>query len=281
MALSPLRLKIHHHGRSLSLPSNIHPSVSQFGENLAKLKASETTSSSLSSMEKRVNGLRNLYCNIDDLPILPHIQQVISQDYKEKRVDQVLDGCIMPLEACSTAKDLCSETKLDIRHLLSALRRKDSRSIHSYQTSRKKSKKMVQKCLKELRRFRNKLNVLSLEKEEETTLVYMLKESESVTIVALESLLSYVVQAKQGGGSVLSKLMSSKKASYQGEETVNEFKEVDTFLQLIQEDDSQVDKLMNHLKVMDSSIQTVEEELECLFRKLIRTRVLILNVLDN
>ncbi|KAI3446324.1 hypothetical protein Pfo_002989 [Paulownia fortunei] len=278
MALSPSRSKTHHHGRSLSLPSRLHPAMSQFDENLATMKASDPASSSLSSMENRLNGLTNLYCNIDDLLMLPHIQQIISQECQEKWVDQVLDGYIRLLDACSTAKDLFSCTKHDIQQLLSALRRKDVHGIHCYETSRRKSKKMIQKSLKDLKSFRSKHNDLSLEKDNETlALVYMLKEAESVTIAMFECLLSYVigskVQARQGGWSLLSKLVPSKKVSHQGEETdLNEFKKVDSFLQLSQEDDTQVEELMNHLKEMDSSIQILEEEIECLFRQLIKTR---------
>ncbi|KAI3446325.1 hypothetical protein Pfo_002990 [Paulownia fortunei] len=287
MALSPLRSKALHHGRSLSLPSKLHPAMSQFNETLARMKSSNPTSSSLSSMENRLHSLKNLYCNIDDLLMLPHIQQIMSQECQEKWVDQVLDGYIRLLDACSTAKDLFSHMKQDVQELLSALRRKDVHGIHRYQTSRRKSKKIIQKSLKDLRSFRSKNNDLSLEKDHETlALVYMLKEAESVTITMFECLLSCVigskVQTRQSGWSLVSKLVPSKKVSHQGEETdLNEFKKVDSFLQLSQEDDTQVEELMNHLKEMDSSIQIHEEELECLFRQLIKTRVFLLNILDH
>ncbi|PIN25740.1 hypothetical protein CDL12_01534 [Handroanthus impetiginosus] len=276
-----------HHGRSLSLPSKLHPSISHFNESLAELKASEPTSSSLSSMETKLNGLRNLYCNIDDLLMLSHIQQIISQDSKEKWVDQVLDGHIRLLDSCSTAKDLFSQTKHDVQELLSALRRKDVNGIQSYQTSRRKSKKIIQKSLKDLRSYKSKNYVLSLEKDNEMmALVYMLKESESVAITMLESVLLYVIgtkeQSTQSGWSLVSKLVKSKKVSQQsGEKDVNEFKKVDSFLQLSQEDDLQANELVRHLKEMDSSIQMLEEELEFLFKQLIKTRVFLLNILNH
>ncbi|KAK4401332.1 hypothetical protein Sango_0873900 [Sesamum angolense] len=287
MAFSPLRPKALHHGRSLSLPSKLHPAMSQFNENLATMKAAEPTSSSLSSMETSLNGLRNLYCDLSDLLILPRIQQIISQECQKKWVEQVLDGHIRLLDACSTAEDLISHTKHDVQELLSALRRRDLHGIQSYQTSRRRSKKMTQKSLKNLRSFRSGNGVQCLDKDQETmSLVYMLKESESVTFGMLESVLSYVIgtkeQARQSGWSLVSKLVLSKKVLHQVEETdINEFKKVDSFLQLTQEDDTKVEELMNHLKEMDSSIQTLEEELECLFRQLIKTRVFLLNILNH
>ncbi|KAL0383872.1 UNVERIFIED_CONTAM: hypothetical protein Sradi_2781500 [Sesamum radiatum] len=92
---------------------------------------------------------------------------------------------------------------------------------------------MIQPSLKNLRSFRSKDNILFLEKDDETlALVYMLKDSESVTFSLLESLLSYMmgtkVQERKSGWSLVSKLIHSKKVSHQGEETyLNEFEKVD------------------------------------------------------
>ncbi|GFQ01876.1 hypothetical protein PHJA_002331600 [Phtheirospermum japonicum] len=255
MAVSPLRSKTLHHGRSLSLPSySQHPTISQFNDNLAKI------STSSSSSENTLNGLKSLYCHIDDLLMLPHIQHTISQESHEKWVvDGVVDAYIRLLDACTTAKDVVSHTKHDVQHLLSALRRNDVNGIQIYQqTSRKNSKKVIQKALKELKSLRStKRNDLSLEKDQETVaVVYMIKEAESVTITMFENLLSRVIgnnmQAKQSGWSLVSK------ASHQSEEM-----------------DS------SHLKDMESSIQILEQELECLFRQLIKTRVFLLNILNH
>ncbi|GFQ01877.1 hypothetical protein PHJA_002331700 [Phtheirospermum japonicum] len=269
MALSPLRSKnLHHHTRSLSLPSYLqHPTISQFNDNLAKITT--TSSFSLLSTENRtLNGLKNLYCNIDDLLILPHVQHTISQESHEKWVvDGVVDAYIRLLDACTTAKDVISHTKHDVQHLLSALRRNDVNGIQSYQqTSRKNSKKMIQKALKDLKSLKStKQSDLSMDKDQETlAVVYMIKEAESVTITMFENLLSRAisnnVQAKQSGWSLISKLiMSSKKVSHQCEETDHS----------------------SHLKDMESSIQNLEQELESLFRQLIKTRVFLLNILNH
>ncbi|KAG8364442.1 hypothetical protein BUALT_Bualt19G0129300 [Buddleja alternifolia] len=283
MAFSHLRSKAFNHGRSLSFPSKPHPSTSQFDEKIFIIRGSEASCSSLSSMNNRLNGLKNLYTNIDDLLLLPHIQQIISQEGDNKWVDQLLDGYISLLDACTTAKDLVSHTKHDVQGLLFALRRKDLNGIHCYLTSRKKSKKMIQKSLKNLRSFTSKQNVLALDKDEQTlALMYMLKEAESVTITMFEFLLSYVTaskaQARQSRWSLVSKMMRNKKVSY--ERDLNEFEKIDDFLQMSIEE-VQVEELMPHLKEMESSIQNLEEGFECLFRKLIRTKVFLLNILNH
>ncbi|KAL0356524.1 UNVERIFIED_CONTAM: hypothetical protein Scaly_1338100 [Sesamum calycinum] len=287
MAVSPLRSKTLHHGRSLSLPSESHSAMSQFEENLSRVRSSQEACSSLSSMNGRVNGLNTLYDSIDELLLLPHNQQTISQECQEKWFEHILDNYVRLLDSCSAVKDLISVNKQDVRELLSAVRRKDVNGIQGYLTSRRKSKKMIHKYLKNLRSFRCEDSILSLEKEDEkVAIVYMLKDAESVTLSLLESLLSYTMgskgQARKSGWSLISKLIQPKKVSNQGEETcLNEFEKVDSFLQLTQENDTQVEELVNHLKEMDSSIQTLEEQLDCLFRQLIKTRVFLLNILNH
>ncbi|PIN25735.1 hypothetical protein CDL12_01529 [Handroanthus impetiginosus] len=163
MALSPLRSKALHHGRSLSLPSDSHPAISQFDENLSRIRASEATCSSLPSMNSRINGLKNLYDSVDELLLLPPNQHIFSQE-------QIMDDYIRILDACSTVKDLISLTKQDVRELQSAVRRKDANGIQSYLTSRKKTKKTILKSLKNLRNLRRKGN----DKDSKT----MLKDAE-------------------------------------------------------------------------------------------------------
>lgn len=287
MALSPLRSKFLHHNRSLSFPSKTtNPTSSHLDE-----KGFEASCSSLSSMSNNVGGLKTLYKGIDDLLLLPHTQQIISRDLSQERfVDQVLDGYIRLLDACSTAKDLVSNTKQRTQELLSALRRKDADGILSYLNCRKKSKKSIHNSLKDLRSFRSKPNVLAtLENGCETSeLVCKLNEAESVTIARLESLLSCLIgtrmPARQSGWSLVAKLMHSKKVSMnsRGEEAtcLNEFEKMDALLQMSLEG-VQVEGLMSLLKEVESSIRSVEEELECLFRQLIRTRVSLLNILNH
>ncbi|KAL0383871.1 UNVERIFIED_CONTAM: hypothetical protein Sradi_2781400 [Sesamum radiatum] len=114
MALSPLRSKALHHGRSLSLPSGSYPALSQFDENLSRIRSSDAASSSMSSVRGRIDGLKNLYDSIHDLLQLPHNQQIVSQECQEKWVDQTLYDYIRLLDSCSTAKDLISITKQDV-----------------------------------------------------------------------------------------------------------------------------------------------------------------------
>ncbi|XP_057805905.1 uncharacterized protein LOC131020875 [Salvia miltiorrhiza] len=278
-----------HHNRSLSFPSKENPSTSHLNESLANARgrdaAASSSSSSLSSMKTRAKCITNLYNDIDDLLQMPHTHHIITQ---ERSIDHLLDGYIGVLDACTAAKDLVSNTKHDVQGLLSALRRKDAAGIASYLASTKLSRKSIHKSLKQLRSCRSNKHMIcnnNLPKCGESELVHKLKEAESVAIAMLESLMSYLggnkmQAASKSGWSLVTKVMLSKKredSDSDSDSDSNEFKKIDALLQKSLEGM----QVMNLSKEVDSSIQDLEEELECLFRQLIRTRVLLLNILNN
>ncbi|GMP37330.1 hypothetical protein CsSME_00009059 [Camellia sinensis var. sinensis] len=282
MASSPLRSKTRHHARSVSLPSTSHPLTPEFDEQLSRIRAPdhEATSSSLPSINNRLSGLQDLHDCVGDLLLLPHIEQALAREHNEKFVDEVVDGYLRLLDVCSAAKDVFSQTKQDVQDLLSMLRRKrDANDFHGYLASRKMVKRTIQNSLKDLKSIKNKSTLLPKDKDNETVVIFsMLKEVEAATLAVFESLLSYVgVQSRQSGWSLVSKLIQHKSVSCQDEETnVNEFEKVDGALKA-----GKFDSIQNQLAKMESSIQDIEDRLECLFRRLIKTRVSLLNILNN
>ncbi|KAL2512558.1 hypothetical protein Adt_18158 [Abeliophyllum distichum] len=287
---SPLGSKVKVHARSISLPSrSSHPLISQFNDYLQKVIDSEATPSiSLSSMSGKVRNLEYLYDCVDDLLLLPHSQQVFAQECQEKWVDQTLDGCLRLLDSCTATKDVLSNTKQDLQEVISVLRRRrDAEVFCGFFISRKKAKKMIHKTIKEIKSIRNKPSIV-LEKNHETiALVSMLKEVEFITSEVLESLLSYVVGAKECRWNLVSKLTQTKRvSSFQEDEAdVNEFEKLDSSLLLLA--GGKTNKSGNHenlqiqLRVMESGIQFVEEGLECLFKRLIKMRVSLLNIVNH
>ncbi|KAI8553920.1 hypothetical protein RHMOL_Rhmol05G0054000 [Rhododendron molle] len=285
MSSSPLRSKSYH-ARSVSLPSRSHPLIPHFSEHLCRLCASEATSSSMPSISNRLSGLENLYVCVDDLLLLPQTLQRLARESNEKLVGEALDGYLRLLDACAATKDILSQTKDDVKEQLSVLRRKrDASDIGRYLTSRKKAKKVIQKLLKDLKSIENKetLNVPALENDHESLATFsMLKEVEAVTVSALESLLCYTlgtnVQSRRSGWSLVSKLIHHKRATCQAKETViNEFEKLDAAV----DSPISIETVQNLLTELELSIQAVEEVLERLLRHLIRTRVSLLNILNN
>ena len=132
--------------------------------------------------------------------------------------------------------------------------------------------------------------IWTLKKNEDLAIVSLLKELEAVTILVFESLLTFIAgkksQSKSSSWYVVSKLVHPKRIECGGKETdANEFEKVDAALKtLISHKTSKSDysihvqNAQNWKGKLESSIQDVEEVLECLSRRLVKTRVSILNI---
>lgn len=260
------------HTRSHSFPCGSQAAIIQVDESLLF----ESTPSSLSSVTDRIKGLQNLHESIDELLLLPHIQRLIAHECPEKHVDEIMDGYITLLDACAAAKDLISLSKKDAQELLSGVRRRmHAEAASTYLTSRRKLRKMAHKSLNSSA-MRKKQN---LGKGNKTRPVeHLLMDAKSATLAMLNSLFSYTMGTIHNSRYLVSKLMDAKKVSSR-----TEFTKVDAALiSLMQDgDDIKVDELLSHLKNMESSFQILEDGLECLFRRLIKTRVLLLNILSQ
>ncbi|GMP64419.1 hypothetical protein CsSME_00025709 [Camellia sinensis var. sinensis] len=279
MVSSPLRSKSACHARSVSLPSRPYPLIPQVNDHLSLV------GDGLSSLE-------DMYDCLDDWLLLSHTQQVIAQQRHEKWVEEVLDGYLRLLDVCTATKDVSSQTKQDVQGLLSVLRRRrETNDFSGYLASRKKAKKAIQKSLKDLKGIKSK--GLASDKDcKNLEIVGLLNEVEAATIGVFESLLSYVagtkVQSRLGGFSLISKLMHHKSVASQDEESTNDFEKFDGALQSLigcrtskTDSATHVENFQNQLGKMEMSIQELEEGLECLFRRLIKTRVSLLNILNH
>ncbi|CAL5341358.1 unnamed protein product [Camellia sinensis] len=279
MASSPLRSKLIYHARSVSLPSRPHPLIPQVNEHL-------------SSVGNKLSSLKDMYNCLDDLLLLPRTQKVFAQLCHEKWVEEALDGYLRLLDVCAAAKDVSSQTKQDVQGLLSVLRRRRETNYFSgYLASRMKAKKAIQKSLKDLKSIKSKNTGLASDKDCKTLeIVVLLNEVEAATVGVFESLLSYVagtkMQSRLGGFSLVSKLMHRK--GVDEETNTNEFEKFDDVLQTLTDHRTSktdsiihIESLRNQLGEMELSIQELEKGLESLFRRLIKTRVSLLNILNH
>lgn len=120
--------------------------------------------------------------------------------------------------------------------------------------------------------------------------VSMLREAEEIALATFESLLLLLygtkAQDKRRGWSLVSKLMHSKRVEAKGRETGDEFLTLDAALNSLLgsklgmsgdlvEDVNQV------FRGIDLSIRDLDEDLERLQRRLIKTRASLLNMLTH
>ncbi|CAN1770787.1 hypothetical protein LINPERHAP1_LOCUS11708 [Linum perenne] len=269
------------HARSNSFPSRTHPTVSEFDEQLCRLRQSQAASTS-SSISHKLNGIQDVYECVDKLIQLPSTQQAMIHDQNELLDNELLDGSLRVLDMCNTAKDALSQLKESVAELQSAIRRRQGRQgdlvteTKRYLNSRKVVKKAILKALKGIE---NKKSTSSNNVEA----ISMLRETESIVLEVLESLLSFISQSnsKSSSWSLVSKIMTSKKNEVSA--NTNEFAEVDACLKTSkssEEIQAHLKNLQPCIQDLEPCIQDLEEGVESLFRCLIKTRSSILNILS-
>ncbi|GER35920.1 hypothetical protein STAS_12228 [Striga asiatica] len=281
------------HMRSSSMPSRpYYPLIPEFKLHLQKIKSDNfptSSSSSLSSIAEKMKDLEQIHDLIDNLLILPHTHQIFTRESHEKWVEQILDGYLGLVDACATAKDFISQSKDYISNLLSVLRRKrGSENLSEFISSRKTIKKQIQKSLRKLGSYKNSPSVLETgDKDQETiAIIGMLKEAESITLELIETLLSSISRSKDGSRlsnwSLVSKLVGSRKVScHEHKSSMLGFEDLDASLSKIFskcETGSKIEELKQQLREMDLVIAVIEERFESLFKRLIKSRVSLLNM---
>ncbi|XP_004507463.1 uncharacterized protein [Cicer arietinum] len=289
----------HHQPRSKSLPSKPHPLILQCNQHLASLEPLDVINSS-SLFGGKLADLQTLHDCVEKLVLLPLTQQVLVQARQEKWIDDLLDGSLRLLDVCSVAKDALIHTKECARELQSIMRRKRggemeiTAEVRKFLASRKVVKKAISKALENLKtnvkKGKGKLSPSSNKEHETVTLVSLLRDVEVVTLSMMESLLIFIsgpAQSKPSNyWSLVSKLMmQNKKVSCTQEGDNNEFSNVDAALQSfvfhVTRKSDNVNHLQNQLENLESVVHDFVEALEALFKRFIKIRVSLLNILNH
>ncbi|CAK9316051.1 unnamed protein product [Citrullus colocynthis] len=285
MDASTLSPRNSQHVRSKSEPPNPHPIVSQVDEQLRRLRDSEATSSSLCH---RLGALQDLYDCVDKLLVLPNSRQALAQGNDKEVLDDLLEGSLMLLDLCDTAKNGLLQTRECAHELESIMRRRRGEicTSSSLQKSRKMIKKTIHKDLKgmEGEHFHKVHGSLII--------VNLIKEVEAITYHSMESLLSFIagpkLPSKWSCWSSVSKLVQPKRVACISEETdISVVERLDLALSSIinhqtnKEFQIQDEDMQNFLRECGASIKEIEEELEGLYRFIIKTRVSLLNMFNN
>ncbi|KAG4967057.1 hypothetical protein JHK82_032775 [Glycine max] len=292
MAASQLNTKSNFHARSNSLPSRPHPLILQCNEHLERLRSSNEASSSSSSLSHKLGGLQDLHECVENLFQLSLTQEALHHECQENWVDELLNGSLRLLDVCTAAKDSLLHTKECMRELQSIMRRRKGgevelkAEIKKFLTSRKVVKKAISKALANLKGTTKSCNISSTNKDNQ--LISLLENVEVVTLSTFQALLQLIsgtTQSKSSSWSLVSKLMQSKKVSCSQLADENEFSQLDEALQSYMFSQTSkfenMNKLQTQLEKVESLVQDLEEGFEFLFRRLIKTRVALLNILNH
>ncbi|XP_004509416.1 uncharacterized protein [Cicer arietinum] len=284
-----------YHVRSISLPTRSHPSTIRVDEELNKLKTWEGTSTS-TSIHTSLSLLEDLYISLDDLLNLRSTQQVISHHRGEKCVEEVLDGSMKILDICGITRDTMLEIKENVQALHSSLRRRKNdssveRSVAQYKFFTKKMKKNANKLITSLKHMESKFGVSSILELDHHFLcvIRVLREAIAMNLSIFQFILSFLTMSSSKSKST--KWLLVAKVMHKGvitcednSENANELQCVKVALRTLLSEVTNGEKLKvahERLEALENAIESVEIGLESLFRRLIKTRTSLLNIISQ
>ncbi|KAJ9186373.1 hypothetical protein P3X46_001951 [Hevea brasiliensis] len=201
----------------------------------------------------KLNALRDLHNSANDLLHSPEIQQVLAHQKQEMWFINVSKDVLL----------FVNEHLLDLQFTLPG-------KIFNQPNINKLNKETL-KCLGSLKGMKNKSVVtsdISTIDHKLTVVVEVLREVRVITITIVESLLSLVsipwLDQKSTKGSFRSNFFSS------GGQIMYEIC-----------DETALQSANKRLEAVEIAIEDLEAELECIFRRLIQTRVSLPNTLTN
>ncbi|XP_027362254.1 uncharacterized protein LOC113869924 [Abrus precatorius] len=285
------------HVRSNSFPCGSHPSTVRVEEELTKLKTWEATSTStLKSIAAGFSLLEDLYICMEDLLNVASTQKVISQHQGEKCVEELLDGSVRILDICGITRDIMSQIKENVQALHSSLRRRkgDSsieRSVAEYNLFSKKMKKNAKKLITSLKQMDSKFGVSPLLNQDQqlASLVKVLKEVIVINMAIFQSLLAFLAvppsKSKAPKWFLFAKLTHKGViACEESQENFNELQCVEASLSTLLSEGNNGAKIQaarQRLEALENTIECLENGLESVFRRMVKTRVFLLNIMTQ
>ncbi|KAK7309399.1 hypothetical protein RJT34_06090 [Clitoria ternatea] len=289
--------------RSISFPTRVHPASNRVEALLNHLKPghsetlSNTTCFEAETIQSDLVVLAELYNCMEELFHSPQNQQSLLRYQDGKLVEEALCGSITLLETCESSRELLLAFKEHMQTLQSAIRRRkgDSSvetSISSYDSFKKKAKKMIAKNLGQMKKMQNKVNSFALLDQDQQLifLARVLREASSITISILSSLLLFLSMPTLGtkGSSLISKLKPMALFFPQKEHrNTNGVADLNnalcSLLRREKKSDSNCEfqRALRVLETLNASVDGLEGGLDCIFRCLVKNRVSFLNMLAH
>ncbi|ESQ34742.1 hypothetical protein EUTSA_v10008670mg [Eutrema salsugineum] len=218
-----------------------------------------------------LEGLRELQdCANYLLDHCPEARESLCQQGKEKWIEQVSEASVTMLDVCNVSKDVMALVRHSLQELQLTLRCNESNineKIAAYNRYRKKLKKETLKCLNSLKGIKGGRGATVTPSIEQNLLFVaeVLKEVRRAIMTMVESLFSLVcipwLERRPSKGS-LSSIFTMRFCCFD-----------DVW------DEMAVQSASTRLEAAQIAVEELEIELGCIFRRLIQTRVSLLNIL--
>ncbi|XP_019172096.1 PREDICTED: uncharacterized protein LOC109167531 [Ipomoea nil] len=257
------------HIRSISFPSRSHSSIQKVEEELTKLKTLQvSTTPEAATISSGLLGLEQLYKCMDDLLNLPQALQAFSQNQNQKWVDGLLEKSVRLLDICGLARDCISQLKEHLRDLQYNLRRRKGDSsteatITRYTSFIKKMNKDAKKSIAAIKKIDDEIDGSTpLDVHHDiSAVIRALREASAVSTSIFQSVLLFlsvpVLKPKPSRWSLVSKLVQSGRVAceYQHDNTCN-------------------------LETLEAQLEAIENQMESIFRCIIKLRSSLLNIIS-
>ncbi|XP_060170926.1 uncharacterized protein LOC132601890 [Lycium barbarum] len=226
------------------------------------------------------DALRDLHDSANNMLHSPVIKQEIAHQGQEKWAHEVSETSLRMLDVCGTTKDVLLLVKDHVHDLKSTFRRisvgenaTTENKFTPFQCHRKKLKKEMLKRLHSLKGMKNNTKCIDSsssidDKNNLMVVVNVLREVRVATMSILESLMALMSMPSPNTTRKTSK-------GYFGSKLLR----VNSLSSWEKCDAMTLQCANKRLEAVELAIEDLEGELECIIRRLIRTRVSLLNLL--
>ncbi|KAK1406654.1 hypothetical protein QVD17_42152 [Tagetes erecta] len=223
--------------------------------------------------------LKDLHESTNDLLHSPTLKSVLSRhEQGQTSVQMVSESSLKMLDSCGRTKDILFLVKTHIQDLQSTFHRitlgetsSTEKKFGVYHHHRKDLKKQMLKRLKSLKMTKSSSINTAYNDDNLMVVVNVLSEVRETIISLLDSLM-LLLSMPNPNPKVRKSVNSNMKAKFMRMNSLSPWEKCDVHA---------VRCAIERLEAVESAVENLEVELECIFKRLIRTRVLLLNILSN